>query len=358
MAKIVLLTDTHFGARNDSAIFREYFFKFYNELFFPFLEDNNIKTVVHLGDIVDRRKYINFNTLKSFRDDFVFRLGRMGIDTHIIIGNHDCHYKNTNRINSMDTLFSTLDGKYEPWIYSSPTEVNIDGLNILMVPWINSEKYDESVDLIKTSAAPVLMGHLEIKGFLMDQKMRNPIGLNASLFDRFDMVMSGHFHHKSDNGTIFYLGNPYEMTWIDYNDKRGFHTFDTETRELEFIQNPYRMFHKIYYDDTDKTFEEVTIQEFEKYKNTNVKVVVQNKTNPYWFDIMLDGLYKVGPNDVKIVEDYSEVILEDEMGVDQAEDTMSILNTYIDSLNSNTDKTKLKSLFKELYQEANTLGTE
>ena len=89
MAKIVLLTDTHFGARNDSAIFREYFFKFYNELFFPFLEDNNIKTVVHLGDIVDRRKYINFNTLKSFRDDFVFRLGRMGIDTHIIIGNHD-----------------------------------------------------------------------------------------------------------------------------------------------------------------------------------------------------------------------------------------------------------------------------
>ena len=60
--KIALLNDTHFGARNDSPAFLDYFMRFYNEIFFPYLKDNNIKTLIHLGDVVDRRKFINFKT--------------------------------------------------------------------------------------------------------------------------------------------------------------------------------------------------------------------------------------------------------------------------------------------------------
>ena len=36
--KIALLNDTHFGARNDSNIFDEYFYKFYDNIFFPYLK--------------------------------------------------------------------------------------------------------------------------------------------------------------------------------------------------------------------------------------------------------------------------------------------------------------------------------
>ena len=58
--KIAVLNDTHWGARNDSPAFVNYFNRFYDEIFFPYLQENNIKTVIHLGDVVDRRKFINF----------------------------------------------------------------------------------------------------------------------------------------------------------------------------------------------------------------------------------------------------------------------------------------------------------
>ena len=99
--KIALLNDTHFGARNDSPAFLDYFMRFYNEIFFPYLKENNITTLIHLGDVVDRRKFINFKTAHTFREDFMHRLYKEGIDTHIILGNNDTYYKNTNELNEI-----------------------------------------------------------------------------------------------------------------------------------------------------------------------------------------------------------------------------------------------------------------
>ena len=65
--KIALLNDTHFGARNDSLIFDDYFYKFYDNIF-SYLKEHNIKTLIHLGDIVDRRKFINFRIAHNFRN--------------------------------------------------------------------------------------------------------------------------------------------------------------------------------------------------------------------------------------------------------------------------------------------------
>ena len=351
--KIALITDTHFGARNDSPMFNDYFFKFYDNVFFPYLEEHNIKNLVHLGDIVDRRKFINFNTLRDFRERFVYRLGRMGVDTHVIIGNHDTYWKNTNEINSMTELFSSFDGESEPWIYSKPTEVEFDGLSILMLPWINDTNRVESFDLIENTKAPIVMGHLEVAGFEMHKGFANEHGIDASVFSKFDMVMYGHYHHKSDNVTVYYLGNPYEITWTDYQDVRGFHVFDTDDRSLEYIRNPYRMFHKIFYNDKDKTFEEINSEDYSPYEGTCVKIVVQQKTNPYWFDIVVDKVYKSNPHSVTIVEDFSEVNVHDNTElVDQAEDTMTILNKYVESLEIDGDKKDLEKLLYDLYQEA------
>ena len=64
------LNDTHFGARNDSPAFIKYFNRFYDEIFFPYLQEHNITTLIHLGDVVDRRKFINYNTHITFNISF------------------------------------------------------------------------------------------------------------------------------------------------------------------------------------------------------------------------------------------------------------------------------------------------
>ena len=115
--KIALLNDTHFGCRNDSPAFINYQNRFYDELFFPYLIENKIDTLIHLGDVVDRRKFINFNTAHNFQQKFWKRLWDLKIDTHIILGNHDTYYKNTNKVNAIQQLCTSFDGVNEPWIY-------------------------------------------------------------------------------------------------------------------------------------------------------------------------------------------------------------------------------------------------
>ena len=102
--KVALITDTHFGARSDSIPFDNFFNKFYTEVFFPHLERDQIKTIIHLGDVFDRRKYINFNTLKKCKEYFFDRTADLGIDVHMIAGNHDTFFKNTNEVNALDLL--------------------------------------------------------------------------------------------------------------------------------------------------------------------------------------------------------------------------------------------------------------
>jgi len=349
--KIALITDTHFGARNDNIIFQNYFHRFYDNVFFTYLKDNNIKTCIHLGDVVDRRKYINFKTLNYIRNNFIERLWNLGVDTHIIIGNHDVYYKNTNDVNSMMELFTSFDGTKEPWIYEHPREIIFDDTKILMMPWINNTNYTDCMDFIKKTDAQILMGHLEISGFEMHQGQWCDTGMDIKIFDKFDVVLSGHFHHKSNLGNVTYLGNPYEINWGDYNDTRGFHIFDTETRELTFIKNPYKMFYKIYYNDSNKTFEDYKNANYEQYAGTFVKVIVTEKNNPYWFDTMMDSLYKADVVDVSVVENI-DIEFEDDDMINEAEDTLTILSKYVKGLNIKNNKNELDNLLRSLYNES------
>ena len=355
--KIAIINDTHAGARGDSLPFNEYFFKFWEGTFFPYLKENNIKHICHLGDVVDRRKFINYVILNSWRKRFFDVLKNEGITMDVIVGNHDVTYKNTNEINAMDELFSHYDNIQ---VMTEPRLMNYDGTNVLMVPWINSSNYQTTLDEVKNTPAQVVFGHFEIAGFEMDKGNICHTGLEKKMFDRFDIVLSGHFHHKSSDGNISYLGNQYEMTWADYNDQRGFHIFDTDTRELTFVPNPHKMFHKITYDDGSQSFEDWKTHNYAEYKDCYIKVVVINKQNPYLFDTVLDNLYKCGASDISIVEDFNDYDTDiDADIIDQAEDTMTILSKYIDNLTLNVERDKLKNLMKELYVEAlNTETTE
>ena len=346
--KIALITDTHFGARNDNSNFNDYFFEFYEKQFFPYLEEHNITDVIHLGDVMDRRKFVSYKTAKDFRERFVDKFAN--INLHMLVGNHDTFYKNTNAVNSLHEL---VDGRYDNiTVYEKTTEVEFDGCKILFVPWINAENMTHTMKMLKTSDAQVCMGHLELNGFEMQKGMVMDHGWDRQEFNRFDMVMSGHYHHKSDDGQIFYLGTPYEIYWNDWNDPKGFHVFDTEKRELERIVNPLNIFSKIYYDDSQEINYDMS-----SYKNKYVKLIVVNKKDLYEFDKFVDKLLQADCYEVKIIEDFSELDasnVSDDI-VENTEDTMTLLERYIDDLDVTLSKSRLKNTMRTLYTEAQDL---
>lgn len=347
--KIALVTDTHWGVRNDNLSFLDYFDRFYKDVFFAELERQGIRTVLHLGDIVDRRKYISYVTLRRLKEGFIEPCLYHNIDLHVIVGNHDVPYKNTNEINAMQELFDATNVKY----YSEVAEVLFDDVPHAIVPWINNSNYASTMEFMKNTEAQVVFGHFEIAGCLMDRGNMNEHGMKISDFKRFDRVMSGHFHHKSTTQNIDYLGCPYELTWSDYQDPKGFHIYDTETRELEFIQNPYTMFNKVFYNDEGKTLEEILDVDFSPFENTYVKVVRHSAGNPYWFDKFMDKLVKANPINIQVVEDHLNLDIEDDDDIiNEAEDTLTILSKYIDGMPDTVPKKKLDSLMKSLYTEA------
>ena len=350
--KIALLTDTHFGARNDNLNFNDYFYQFYEGVFFPYLQQNNIKHCIHLGDVLDRRKYVSYRIAKDFRERFITPFNHLQVQLHMIVGNHDIYFKNTNDVNSLTELLSQKFNNVH--IYAEAQEVDFDGFPILLMPWINAQNEIYAHGMIDDTRADTLLGHLEIDGFQMYAGHESQGGTPKSLFQKFDTVMSGHFHHKSDDGQIYYLGCPYEITWSDYNDPKGFHVFDTETRELHRVINPYKMFNKIYYDDSNENYEEHDVKQ---YCDQYIKLIVVNKKDLYGFDKFTDRLLQADCHEVKIIEDFSDLdanTVSDDI-IENTEDTMTLLGKYIDELSVNLNKDRLKNMMRSLYTEAQDL---
>jgi DNA repair exonuclease SbcCD nuclease subunit len=340
--RIAILTDTHYGAKKGSKHLHDYFELFYKNVFFPALEEYGVEAVIHMGDAFDSRKSIDYQSLEWAKRVVFEPLKKY--DVHMIVGNHDCYYKNTNNVNSPELLLKDYPNIKT---YSSPTNTKVGGADMTFIPWICSENYDETLKVIKKSKAKVAFGHLELKGFRVNKHLvMEEHGLEADLFSNFTKVFSGHYHTRSDNGTVFYLGNPYEMYWTDVNDTRGFHIFDTETLEHTPINNPYKLFHNVYYEDTPhQTFDA------SEYSNKIVKVIVRKKSKQKDFEKFIEKLYRIGIQDLKIVENF-EIQENENFTVDEEENTISILNRYIEESEFDFDKNIIKGIFQDLYKQA------
>lgn len=343
MSKVAIITDTHYGARKGSKLFHDYFEKFYNDIFFPNLDEHGIDTVIHMGDAFDSRKGIDFKALDWAKRVVFEPLKQRGITMHLMVGNHDAYYKNTNSINAVELLLQEYDNVIT---YSKAQEVEIGGLGVLFIPWINDENSEDTFKLIKNSNLQCAMGHLELSGFRAHRGCIMENGIDSQLFENYKVVFSGHYHTRSSDGKIFYLGNPYEMFWNDVNDTRGFHFFDTETLEHTPIDNPYQLFHNLYYEDTDHQMFDVT-----PYENKIVKVIVKKKSDSKKFEKYIDKLYSVGVADLKIVENFQLTESED-FEVEESEDTLSILDRYIGESETDLNKERIQNVMRSIYQEA------
>ena len=339
--KVAIITDTHFGARKGSDHLHNYFEMFYRDVFFPSLEKHQIDTVLHMGDIFDSRKAIDLKSLEWSKRVVFEPLKKYKFIS--IIGNHDCYYKDTNYVNSPELLLKAYSNIT---LYSKATQITVGGLDILMLPWINSENFEESKKMIDDSKCKVAMGHLEINGFRATRGHMMETGMDTSVFDKFEKVYSGHFHTRSNDGKIFYLGNPYEMFWNDVNDTRGFHLFDTDTLEHTPINNPYKLHYNVYYDDTNYKLFNTS-----PYKNKIVKVIVRKKSKIKEFEKFIDKLYASGVQDLKIIENF-EIQESEEFDINEDENTLSILNRYIEESEFDLDKNTIKNIFQDLYRQA------
>ena len=339
--KVAIITDTHYGARKGSKLFQDYFELFYKNVFFPTLEQYGITTVIHMGDAFDSRKSIDYQSFEWAKRVVFEPLSKYNV--HLITGNHDCYYKNTNNVNSPNLLLQSYPNVKT---YSSPTEIKVGNLNVLLIPWICMENEEQSLKAIKNTKSKIAMGHLELQGFNVNRSVVMEHGLEANIFKNFTKVFSGHYHTRSDNGTVFYLGNPYEMFWNDVNDPRGFTIFDTETLEHTPVNNPYRMFYNIYYEDTPHQ-----IFDASEYENKIVKVIVRKKSDTKQFEKFIDKLYSSNVSELKIVENFQIQEAENFEAFD-SEDTMSILNRYIEEAEVTLDKSVVQKLLQEVYQEA------
>ena len=340
--KVALITDTHFGIRKGSQVFHDYFKKFYEETFFPCLDDRGIDTVVHLGDCFDVRKGIDYWSLDWAKTHFFNPLKERGIKLHLIVGNHDIFYKNTLSINSPGLNLREYDNIS---IYSKPQTISIMDRLCFMVPWICEGNAEDFVEQLESSDADVCMGHLELAGFYANKDYQCQHGTDSKIFSKFDIVFSGHFHKKSTSGNITYLGNPYQLYWNDEGDTRGFHIFDLDTKELEFIENPNTMFHKIYYNEDKKQ-----LINPHKVTNSYVKVIVEGNSTPQKLNRLVDSFYSVGIHDLKVIENF-DLSIDDDIEI-ESEDTLTTLTRYVKAMEDNFNKEHVIDIFKSLYVES------
>jgi len=352
MSKVAVITDTHAGVKNGSDIFLDYSEKFYRDVFFPHLLNNGITKILHLGDYFDNRKVANMKVLMRNKAMFLDKLREHGMTMDIIPGNHDCFFKNTNDLCSLVEILQHYDDVVN--IHMKPTVVDYYGFKIALLPWINSENHEESMEFVRTANASFLGGHLEFVGFeMMKGAPPNAHGMDASPFSRYDKVLTGHFHTKSNIGNVYYLGSPFELTWADSNDPKYFHVIDTETRKLTPVRNNLTLYNKLTYSDrgaSDDIDLELNKHNFESVSGSFVKVIVEHKENTLLFDKFIDKVIDEEPFDLKIVENLDEFLGEnvDDEGVN-VENTIDLLNTYVDNIETPLDKYKLKSKLNELY---------
>jgi len=341
--KAIILNDTHFGYKADSVIVLEYFLQFFEQQLFPYIKENNIKTIFHLGDVFDRRKYINFKTLYEVRKRFFEPLQEMGVKVIAICGNHDTYFRNNNNVNSLEEIAS----KYSNWeIYSEPTEIQLSTGCVALLPWINPENEDQAAKFLSETSCSILLGHLELFGFQSIRGIFIDQGHDPKHFDKFEFVLSGHYHIKSSRDNIHYLGTQYEMAFSDVEESKGFHTFDFASRTLEFIKNPKKLFYTFdYYEDKPE------VLDYSKFKDCYVKIFIKNRTKAAPFEKYMDKFYEAGVAELAVTEEVStnpEVV-----AVDIHKDTLELLHEEICLIEDNSvSKNTLANIINAAYNSA------
>lgn len=296
---IAKIGDLHIGSRNGSRYVRDFIKNYLINYFIPELVASDIHEVWQFGDTFDVRKFMYGRDKDWLKDELTPALKEAGIKWNGIVGNHDITLEESNRIN-WPSYLNELDPDVYCY-YSEPTEVMIEGVKTLLLPWINKENYDASIAAIHATDAKYCFAHLELAGFKMYQSSTCDHGqIDVALLSKFDRVDTGHFHTRSMEGNIQYIGTPYHLNWEDYKDgtNRGFYVDDMRGGEV-FIPNSEHqtLFRYVEYDYTKLSSDDEGNWIDPEWLNTGlgiegqiVKVIVQNRDNAKHYEKFCDAM--------------------------------------------------------------------
>ena len=340
--KIALISDIHLGARNDQVLFLNNIINFFNTIFIPYLIENKINIVFILGDVWDKRKILNINTLYRCKKEIFDQFMRHNIHIKMIYGNHDVFFKNTNDINSIDV---TLGEYNNIEIIQTQKVININDIKFGFVSWITPERKQIVLDWLNSTNADIICGHFEVDDFHFPDGIVYKEGISTNLFKKFELVFSGHYHIRSNNKQFYYLGSASEITWGDYGISKGFHVFDTGTREIQFIHNPYTIHEKIIYEDSI----DINSFDYSKYHNKIVIVYLHSllNTGMQKFNLFLDKL-SLYTSSVETQEIIPITDNENIQHLSNIDDTMDLIKQYIESTFKNSTQISCEKLLSHL----------
>lgn len=350
--KIALISDIHFGCRNNSEKYLTIMKEFFTDTLSPIIESEKINDLRILGDLFDNRNNINVRTMNTVL--YVFReLTKKfpELTIKILIGNHDCYYHNRVDINSLECLREIKNVE----IIDKVSEEVINGKILLTVPWMvkDSEIYSDFVRVAKSKLRfDICLGHFEIKDFEVVKGIRDESGLDHDIFKNFVKVFSGHYHIGNTIKNITYLGCPYQLTWNDFGDKKGVTIYDIDNNSVKFIENTLSpQFIKINMRDIVNKNKKI----INKISGNFIKLIIEEKYKESFIVKVINKIENMNPLKLDIQNDYVEF---DELDVDLSEfkdlsDPLSLLLKYIEDykeqLDGDIDFIEIKNYMKELY---------
>jgi DNA repair exonuclease SbcCD nuclease subunit len=353
--KIALISDIHFGCRNNSEQYLEMIRSFFINTLNKVLIDRKITDVRILGDLFDCRNNINVRTLNVVLEVFEwFEINNPNIVFTIFPGNHDVYYKNKNDVNSMKVLKNHKNIVLHEKIHIE----TLHGKRVISVPWLVDDTEDEmkfkKICESETEKFDLCLGHFEIQGFEINKGQFDEFGKSQGIFKNFSRVFSGHYHIRNTLGRISYLGCPYQLTWGDYEDKKGIHIYDLDTNTTEFIENVDSPIHvKITIDDILKK----NLPVLKKIKGNYVKLIIDKKVSDTFLVQAQSKIESLSPLKFDIENTVIEVI-EEKNGIDisKTNDPISFLIEYVDNIEieEGIEKNDLKKYLSEIYQSSLT----
>lgn len=353
--KIALISDIHFGCRNNSEQYLEMIRSFFIKTLNNVLVEKKIKDVRILGDLFDCRNNINVRTLNVVLEVFDwFQINNPSVTFTIFPGNHDVYYRNKNDVNSMKVL-----NKHKNIILHEKLHSEIiNNKKILSVPWLVESQEDEmkfrKICESDEEKFDLCLGHFEIQGFEINKGQFDETGNPQGIFKNFTRVFSGHYHIRNTIGKISYLGCPYQLTWGDYEDRKGIHIYDIDTNETEFIENLDSPIHiKITIDDILNKNKSV----LKKIKGNYIKLVIDKKMTDTFLVQAQSKIESLLPLKLDIENTFIETIEEkDGIDISKTSDPISFLIEYVDNIeiDDGIEKNDLKKYLNEIYLQSLT----
>lgn len=367
--KIMILGDLHWGARSDNTTFLESFADYFDNVFFPLVEKTKPDIIVQVGDVFDKRSYLNVNTLYYVRTRFIEPLRKVGIPSFILPGNHDIYFKNTNRVNSFEEVFGYLpeakdqkESVHDVHLVLKPTEV----AGLLLMPWISPDDAEQSLAALRATSARYCFGHFDFAGFDFGGGRKSEEGFDRDLFKQFELVISGHYHTRQKSGNIFYCGVPYEKTWEDYDNWVGVHILDTETGKVTAYPNNNRMHYVVNWRDGGYDISPAVgdcLDDLASLAKKIVRVMVHDNKHPVKLEKLIGKISAVKPESVTVVHkslsvDGAKVL--DELREANPDDTITTIRTYVGNMEGVPEKDAVLEILVDLHSKAvqNQAGSE